>query len=451
MKSRKWMAVLVVLIMVFSLGLAACQGQAPAASTPPDTGASSSDNATTDTTATNPDADVVLTADQLVNHELYKHLDDQALTGVTLPILNDRSSINKALPVTQKSNVVVGWTEPAMASAWFAGIQEGAQTYAQQYGYDLKFYAADNWDVTQQTTDIENMITMGIDVLVLDAADIQAQTVDIQKCIDHGIPVISVYPMPEDVPVITAVTANYYEVSFKAGEYAAQQFDGPIEAVFIPGQVGHPIADSRTCGFMGGWCYGKQEMNGTAKPYPQDAMLDGYNYFRQLVQNGQVNMPDYDLNVVGMADGGFADQGGQDAAETLLTAHPNVSLIFPDNDHEGAGAIKVLEQRNLLDQVKVITGCDGDTSMMELVRDGKLTATGYNNPIASANAIMTLIHMIFEEGYDANNMPAITPLPYQLITADNYTDFYVPGTEWGKVLDVNFQTIDELNAAARSN
>ena len=440
MGNKKWIALLAVIALVVGLGLSACRGQAPPDTTPAPTPAPE------DTTATTPASDAAMTPEDLMNHELYKHLDDQALTGVMLPILKDRSSVNKALPVTQKSNVVVGWSEPAMASAFFAGLQTGATQYAKQYGYDLKFYAADNWDVAQQTADIETMITMGIDVLVLDAADIQAQAVDIQKCVDKGIPVISLYPMKDDVPVITAIAANYYEVSYNAGYFAAQQFTEPIEAVFIPGQIGHPIADSRTCGFMGGWCYGKQVMNGTAKPYREDAQLDGYNYFRQLVQDGKVDMPEYDLNVVGMENGGFADQGGQSAAEDLLTAHPNISMIFPDNDHEGAGAIKALEARNMLDQVKVITGCDGDTQMLELVRDGKLTSTGYNSPFAISKAAFNLINMIFEQNYDANNLPTITPLPYEFFTQANYMDVYEPDTEWGKVFDVEFKTIDQINA-----
>jgi ribose transport system substrate-binding protein len=179
-------------------------------------------------------------------------------------------------------------------------------------------------------------------------------------------------------------------------------------------------------------------------------MLAGYNAFRELVKSGSVDLPDYDLKVDGMANGGFDDVGGMAAAEDLLTAHPNISLIFPDNDHEGSGAIKVLEQRGMLDQVKVITGCDADTNMLELVRDGKLTATGYNNPVAVTKAVFELIQKIYEEGYDANNMPAITPLYYQLFTQENYEDVYEQGTEYGKIFDVEFKTIDELNEAAKA-
>ncbi|MCL2492941.1 MAG: sugar ABC transporter substrate-binding protein [Clostridiales bacterium] len=450
MGKRKLAAALISVGLMLTMVLTACGGGSGGASpvTPvPASGASGAGSSGASGAASS-----TLNAAQLVNHEIYTHLNDDALTGVTLPILNDRASINKALPVKQKKNVVVGWSEPAMTSAWFAGIQQGAKKYAAQYGYTLKFYVAGTFDAQQQSADIENMLTAGIDVLVLDAVDVQACQVDIQKCIAKGVPVISMYPMPENDSVVTAITLNYYEASYNAGYYAAQQFTTPIESVFIPGQVGHPISDARLCGFLGGWCYGKEVQAGTAKPYREDAMLSGYNAYLDLVKNGKVDLTkDFGLKVDGMAAGNFDDVGGQSAAENLLTAFPNVSMIFPDNDQEGAGAIRVLDQRGLTDKIKVFTGCDGDTSALTLVKDGKLGSTGYNNPEAATEGAFRLIHMMFEENYDANNMPAITPLYQQLLTKANYQQVYDPSTTYGKLIPVEFKTIPQLNQEAQAN
>ena len=448
MKISKWKAIILVIAMLMCVVLGACKSETPAPSA--ETSSEPAPPAETVSEAAPPDEkDVILSTEELVNHEIYTHIGDNALTGVFPPILSDRTAQYKALPVEQKSDVHVGWSSAAMVSAWFAGIQQGAEMYAEQYGYKLTFTDAIAWDVVKQTADVENMITMGIDILVIDPVDIQAQSVDVMKAIDAGIPVIGLYPMPDDVPLITAVTADYYEVSYQAGLNAATLFDEPINAVFIPGQTGHPIADSRTCGFMAGWVYSKQQMAGTAKPYREDAMLIAYNAFYDLVAKGSVDMPEYGLHVLGMANGNFDDVGGQAAAEDLLTAHPDVQMIFGCNDHQCAGAIKVLEQRGMLQDVKVVTGCDADMSMLALVRDGKLQSTGYNNPIAITKAVFELIHAMFEEGYDANNLPTKTPLYYELFTINNYMNVWEDGTEYGKVFDTTFLTIDEINAGGR--
>jgi ribose transport system substrate-binding protein len=201
---------------------------------------------------------------------------------------------------------------------------------------------------------------------------------------------------------------------------------------------------------LAGWVYGKQEMNGTAKPYWEDAMLEGYQYYNELVSTGKADMSKYDAKVLGIANGEWAEVEGMTATEDLLTANPNVSLILSENDQMGAGSIKVLEQRGLTDKIKIVTPADGDTHALELVRDGKLMSTGYNNPIAIARAVITLIHMIFEEGFDANNMPRITPMPLRLYTKDNYTEVYEAGTTYSGVLSIEYRTIDEINASIRA-
>ncbi|MCL1834627.1 MAG: sugar ABC transporter substrate-binding protein [Oscillospiraceae bacterium] len=444
MRNRKFTAIILALAIVLCLGLGACNKDEPKTGDP-----SGSDSPSASATSSASDSGGALSPEELANHEIYKHLGDNALMGVTPPFLKDRSAQNKALPVDQKSDVHVGWSNAAMVSAWFAGIFQGAEMYAEQYGYKLTFTDAIAWDVAKQTADVENMITMGIDILVIDPVDIQAQSIDVAKAIAAGIPVIGLYPMPDDVPVITAVTADYYEVSYQAGLNAAKLWNETIDSVFIVGQTGHPIADTRTCGFLAGWVYGKQVVNGTAKPYREDAMLIGFNAFKSLVGSGKVELPEYGLNVLGMANGYFDDVGGQAAAEDLLTAHPDVQMVFGCNDHQCAGAIKVLEQRGMLANVKVVTGCDADMDMLALVRDGKLESTGYNNPIAITKAVFELIHAIFEEGYDANNMPTKTPLYYELFTKANYMNVWEDGTEYGKVFDTKFKTIDELNAASK--
>ena len=59
-----------------------------------------------------------------------------------------------------------------------------------------------------------------------------------------------------------------------------------------------------------------------------------------------------------------------------------------------------------------------------------------------------LIHMIFEEGYDASNMPAATSLDSFAITKDNVDDFYDSPTGYFKAYDIVWKTIDDLAATA---
>ena len=397
--------------------------------------------------------DKILTPDELSKHEIYTHaLTDNALNGVGAPIQKDRSGIYKALDhVEQKSNVVVGWAEVAMVSDFFAGLQQGAEIYCAEYGYDLRYLVPSiPFDYTAVSASVDALISQGVDIIVLNPADYKGQIPDVERAVAAGIPVISVVPFEEDVPVITTVSPIDYNGAFLAGQFAAKLYNEPIEIVMIAGILGHAVTNPRINGMLAGWVYGKQEMRGEAKPYWEDAMLEGYQYYNELVSTGKADMSKYDAKIMGIANGEWAEVEGMTATEDLLTANPGVSLILSENDQMGAGSIKVLEQRGLTDSIRIVTPADGDTHALELVRDGKLMSTGYNNPIAIAKAVITLIHMIFEEGFDANNMPRITPMPLRLYTKDNYTEVYEAGTTYSGVLNIEYRTIDEINASIRA-
>ena len=77
-----------------------------------------------------------------------------------------------------------------------------------------------------------------------------------------------------------------------------------------------------------------------------------------------------------------------------------------------------------------------------------MLCTGYNSPDLTATAGIDLIHMIFEEGYDASNLPAAEDLPTGVITQDNWKDYYDPDLQYCKVLDFKWETIDEIRAEA---
>ena len=56
-----------------------------------------------------------------------------------------------------------------------------------------------------------------------------------------------------------------------------------------------------------------------------------------------------------------------------------------------------------------------------------------------------LLHKIFEEGYDANDLLMHTTMPAIAITSDNWEEFYVEGSTFAKIPEepVEFRTTQE--------
>ena len=65
---------------------------------------------------------------------------------------------------------------------------------------------------------------------------------------------------------------------------------------------------------------------------------------------------------------------GQSVAESLLQAHPDLSLIYGQNDEMAMGAYQAVQDRGMQDQVKVV-GLDGVKAALASVQAGELTAT----------------------------------------------------------------------------
>lgn len=460
MKKSKVISLLVVVMLALSIALTGCasggtetpsessaSSEAPAESSE---AAESSSEAPAESSEAPAESSAAsgetLSAEERAQKEVYQYIDDIAFGGIPTPVVSSRADINKALPVEQKSEVKVGWVAPTLSNSYFAGCQLGAQEQCDKYGYELSFLSAD-WDGTKQSADIESLITQGVDILIVDPVDTQAQLVDVQRAIDAGIPVIaSGVPFAEDAPVITTITSNNYEGGYITGLTVSESFTEPFEMAVIMGQMGHPVANARVNGFIAGMVYGRQLQNGTAESYREDAMLKGYNYFKDLEKNGNVNMEDEGVNIVAVGFGSWEEVAGMTAAEDILTAHPEIELIFSENDHMGLGTYKALQQRGMQDQVIVSAAADGDVNGLEAVRDGALFTTGYNNSVAISKRCIDLVNMIFEQGYDANDMPIMTGLPLLCVTADNWEELYVPDSQYAAELEIPLYTVDEYNA-----
>jgi ribose transport system substrate-binding protein len=379
------------------------------------------------------------------DHEIYTIDDSNALSGIIRPVIESRRSINKGLPVEQKDKVVIGWDLATLGNPWFVTVEQAAKERAKEYGYDLKVLVSD-FNPTKQSSDIEAFVSQKVDVIVIDSVDIHAAAADAKRAVDAGIPVIGVgVAFDPSAPVITTVLSNSYLNGFECGVYAAEQLKGQnIKSILITGGMGHPVSESRGNGLVSGIVYGRMKESGK-EISKEDAMLRGYNLWLEVRNNGKFKDEELNFELVGSGSGEWTDEGGLKIAEDLLTANPDVNLVLAANDFMGMGALRVIEQRKLSD-ILIACAADGSKEAMELIKEGKLLCTGYNCGTLVGAKVIDLIHKIFEEGYDADNMPIDSNLPAICINKDNVDKYYDPSQPFVKPVEHEFKTIDELMA-----
>jgi len=148
-------------------------------------------------------------------HEIYSLMPNTALSGVIDPDMPDRTSINKALPLKKKGERLrIGWTEITLGNPWFVSMIDDSKTIAKKYNYDIELQVADS-DVAKQSAQVDNFITLDVDLIVIDPTDVLGSVSDVERAVAAGIPVITVGTAPDArAPVITTSTGNPYGSGF---------------------------------------------------------------------------------------------------------------------------------------------------------------------------------------------------------------------------------------------
>jgi ribose transport system substrate-binding protein len=391
-------------------------------------------------------------------HEVYSLMPDTALSGLINPYMPDRSDIDKALPTEVRDpgdTLTIGWSEITLGNAWFVGVIDAAEATAAEYGnIEIDVLVADG-DPSRTSAHFDTFIARGVDLIAVDPTDVAATAADIERAVAAGIPVIALGTVPDDSPAITTVLANPYGNGYEAGIYTAQQFgaDTPMVAGAIIGTLGNSTSESRINGMISGIVFERSNQYGLGLSR-EDASLLGYNLFQELKQSGSFVWEEGNLELVGMGVGQWTEEGGLNAGEDLVTAHgERMNLILAENDFMGIGALTALENAGRTEQVRVACAADGFRVGIERVRDGEMLVTGVNSGLATGEGVVRLAHQIFFEGFDASNLPMGSYYPSEIITQENWQQWWDEDESNPFFLYTvpPFRTIDEIRAAAGVN
>lgn len=384
---------------------------------------------------------------------IYALLPNTALSGVIDPKMADRTSIPKAWPKTpaDAKNIRIGWTEITLNNPWFIDLIDTAKRLAPEKGFTVDVQVADG-SLDRQCQQIDTFVTNKVDVIVVDPTQILGVAACINRAVDKGIPVVAIGTVPSDTAhILTTITPNPYQDGFMVGEYVAKSMAGkPIVAAALIGVVGNSTSESRINGMITGVVYQRMKEKGE-NPTLEQAQLAGFKTFQALKTNGKIDDTKLDFDLVGMGEGNWTEQGGLEAAETILAAHGNkLNLFLTDNDFMGVGALRAIRNIGKTGQVQVASAGDGDLHALKLVQQGKLRAVGTWSPEQTASATIDFLDDIFRHGMDASNLPLGSYFPPAAITKENVASFIDPDpkNKFYKYTNTPVKSIPEIKAEA---
>ena len=231
----------------------------------------------------------------------------------------------------------IGFSISTLDHPFFVGMDEGARAAQAQLGVDLVIVDAQN-DTAKQASDIEDLMALGIEVLIVNPVDSAAVAPTIRDVMDAGIPVIAVDRWVDGVDVDVYIgTDNFEAAQMKAEHFISLVGEGASIAI-LEGTPGASSAIDRLAGFL--------------------------------------DIAEDRLDIVASQTANFARVDGMDVAENILTAHPDIQAIVAMNDEMALGAIEAAFGAGRTPGVDIyITGFDATDDARVAVADGTMLFT----------------------------------------------------------------------------
>jgi ribose transport system substrate-binding protein len=260
-----------------------------------------------------------------------------------LPLQEGAQADNSALK--NDGDITIAYMPPATEFNYYIAIGEGIKAGAAEAGVEVFMLAPQSGaDINGQMGMIQDVITRGVDAMILSTHDEAAAAPLVKKAVDAGIAVVIVNSDIANFPTPVHGVVGYSQRNgtHKIGEYLLDRLGGEgVKVGVIEGLPGYHSTE-RVGGFL-------------------DAV------------EGKPG-----IEIVASVPGGWNVEGGNTAAMDLLQANPDVDVVFAANDYMIMGAAQAAKALGKSDLI--LLGNDGDTAGLEMIHEGAVTATVNTTP-----------------------------------------------------------------------
>ena len=253
----------------------------------------------------------------------------------------------------------IGYVSKNLNDDFMISLKEGAVEHAAKLGVDLIYMTANNnTDIEKQVQLADDMITKGVDALILVPMEPASLIPTIIKANEAGIPVILVNdPIDDEAAVeqgakyVTYVGTDNVMGGRAAAEYVKKEYPKGANIALIGGVAGQTTSDQR---------------------------LDGF-------KQGVKDRPD--IRIVAEQPTDWSRDQGFNVMQNMLTANPDIDLVFGASDVMIMGASEAINQADKQDKIKAL-GFDGSAEAIDMVMSGDMVGTVAQYPkVMSSTAL----------------------------------------------------------------
>lgn len=234
---------------------------------------------------------------------------------------------------TEEGGATIGLIVSTLNNPFFVDLRDGAQEKADELGAELVVLDSQD-DSAIELSNMEDLITKGVDVILINPTDSDAVGSAVALANEAGIPVITLDRAANSGDVVCHIASDNVAGGKLAGEYIIEQLGGAGKVVELEGVPGASAAIERGEGF--------------------NAAAEGK------------------LEVVARQTANFNRDEGMSVMENILQAQPEIDAVFAHNDEMALGALKAITAagRDIL-----VVGFDATDDALAAVEEGTMGAT----------------------------------------------------------------------------
>jgi len=301
---------------------------------------------------------------------------------LVLSILMAVLLIGGTMVLASAQDYTLGLSVSTLNNPFFVSLRDGAKNAAEELGVNL--VVADGQDsVSKQMSDIENLVSRGVDAILINATDGEAIVPAVEEANDAGIPVLAIDRGISGGNVALYVASNNVTGGKMAAHYTAAKMALQGKVVMLEGIPGTSAARERGKGFT------------------------------EVVKSLS------EVEIIDSEPAGFAKNKGYQVMQNILTAQPEIDAVFAQNDLMALGALQAIEGADREDEMFVV-GFDAIDPAIQAVEKGRLSATIMQQPaLMGSMGVKKAVNLLEGEIEVPEGETKFVPVPLKLITQDN--------------------------------
>ncbi|WP_244563773.1 substrate-binding domain-containing protein [Ensifer aridi] len=278
----------------------------------------------------------------------------------------------------------LGVSMPYFDDVWLTNLRDNIQTSAENVGYKIQAEDAQG-DVSRQLDQVKNLISSGVDGLIISPVDTSATQPMTDAAKAANIPIVYVARKPDqELPEnVVYVGSDERTSGVMQAEEFAKMLGGKGRVVILQGELAVNTTVVRTGG-----------VEKVLAKYP-------------------------DITVIQKPSANYQRQQASDIMTNILSSGEEVDGVIANNDEMAIGAILATQAAGIDPKPIVFAGIDGTGEALHQMAQGNLDTTVFHNSTQQGiQAVDVMAKLLKKE-----KVEPVTWVPFELVTKANSEEY----------------------------